>query len=338
MSDRPEGKEPTKVSQRKSIGAGVLSPSASIASDLIPKLRLLVAMSERGHLSAAAEAAGVPQPTATRWLAALSRAVGVPLTRRAGQRVELTRAGWVLAESVRAAHSALAVGVARAYEASDPGQGQVVFGFLPTLGVSRAPQMLRTFRATHPRVRLTLIQAPHEQLITRLHDGTIDIALTVIRNTDHDIQATEMFKEPYVVVIPSEHRLARHDYIRLHQIRDEPFVGLTPGIALRTRIDEMFRTARIRPRYILETDEVETVRGLATAGVGIAILPARQGGPLNGSTEIPVIPRTYRHIGLLISIRQTLEPAARRFHQWTTQHGTDGRHSTPVLANGYVRG
>ncbi|GAA1027687.1 LysR family transcriptional regulator [Virgisporangium ochraceum] len=312
------------MSRLKSFDAGVPRPSAGIASDLIPKLRLLVAMSERGHLSAAAQAAGVPQPTATRWLAALSRTVGVPLTRRAGQRVELTRAGGVLAESVRAAHSALAVGVARAYEASDPGQGQVVFGFLRTLGVSRAPQILRTFRATHPRVRLTLIQAPHEQLVAHLHDGTVDIALTVIRTTDHDLHATEMFKEPFVVVLPAEHRLARHDHLRLHQIRDEPFVGLTPGIALRTRIDEICASARVRPRYILETDEVDTVRGLATAGVGIAILPARQGGPLTGSIEIPVVPRTYRHIGLLVSVRHTLEPAARRFHQWTTRHAANG--------------
>ncbi|MDR7275649.1 helix-turn-helix domain-containing protein [Catenuloplanes atrovinosus] len=36
--------------------------------------------------SAVAEAIGVPQPTATRWIAVLSGTVGVPLTRRSGTR------------------------------------------------------------------------------------------------------------------------------------------------------------------------------------------------------------------------------------------------------------
>nr|WP_221380716.1 LysR family transcriptional regulator [Actinoplanes polyasparticus] len=311
-------------------GTSAQPPSASIASDLIPKLVLLVAMSERGHLSAAAEAAGVPQPTATRWIVALSRTVGVPLTRRAGQRIELTQAGRRLADSVRTAHSVLAIGVARAHEAADPGQGQVVFGFLRTLGVSRAPQILSGYRAAHPRVRLSLVQAAHEDLVAALHEGTIDVALSVVRATDADVLAVEMFKEPYVLVMPAEHRLAKHEFVRLPECRDESFVGLSPGIAMRRSVDDLFLSARVRPRYVFETEEVETVRGLATAGVGLAALPARHGGPLAGSVEVPIAPRTYRHIGLLASTRRTLEPAAERFRQWAAQHAGNGRSPAPA--------
>ncbi len=56
-------------------------------------------------------------------------------------------------------------------------------------------------------------------------------------------------------------------------------------------MDELFRAAGVRARYGFETEEVETVRGLATAGVGIAVLPALHGGPLTGSSEVPVMPR-----------------------------------------------
>lgn len=314
-------------------GPNAQPPSATIASGLIPKLTLLVAMSERGNLSAAADAAGVPQPTASRWLAALSRMVGVPLTRRAGQRVELTAAGRALAESVRTAHSVMAVGVARAYEAADPGQGQVLFGFLRTLGVSRAPELLRGYRLAHPRVRLTLVQAAHEQLVAALHDGTVDVALSVVRATDSEVVAVEMFKEPYVLVMPAGHRLARHEFVRLHECRDESFVGLSRGIAMRRSVDDLFLAARVRPRYVFETEEVETVRGLATAGVGVAVLPARHGGPLSGSAEVPIAPRAYRHIGLLTSRRRTLEPAAEGFRRWAMRHSTNGLSSAPLALN-----
>ncbi|TWF80361.1 LysR family transcriptional regulator [Pseudonocardia hierapolitana] len=298
----------------------MLSPSSTVASDLMPRLMLLHAMTERGHLSAAAEAVGVPQPTATRWLSALSRTVGVALTHRVGRRIELTRAGVALAESVGSAHTTLAMGVARAHEAADPGRGQVVFGFLRTMGASRAPELLRDYRATRPRVRLALVQAAHEELIEKLHDGTIDIAMSSVRESDVDIVATELFQEPFVLVVPADHRLARRESVRLYDCRDETFVGLSVGIALRRRVDELFGAARVRPRYGFETDEVETVRGLATAGVGIAVLPARHGGPLAGSAEVPIVPRHYRNIGLLVSTRRPLEPTAEGFRQRASEH------------------
>ncbi|MDR7275646.1 DNA-binding transcriptional LysR family regulator [Catenuloplanes atrovinosus] len=318
-------------------GTNARPSSAIIASGLIPKLTLLVAMTERGHLSAAADVAGVPQPTATRWIAALSRMVGVPLTRRAGQRVELTAAGRALAESARTAHAVIGAGVARAYEAADPGQGQVRFGFLRTLGVRRAPELLRGYRLAHPRVRLTLVQAAHEQLVAALHEGAVDVALSAVRPTDADVVAVEMFKEPYVLVMPAQHRLARHEFVRLPECRDENFVGLSQGIAIRRSVDEIFNAARVRPRYVFETEEVETVRGLVTAGVGVAVLPARHGGPLSGSVEIPIAPRTYRQIGLLASGRRTLEPVAERFRQWALQQAADGHSTAPVVLNGFRR-
>jgi hypothetical protein len=96
-------------------------------------------------------------------------------------------------------------------------------------------------RVAHPRVRLTLVQAAHEDLVAALHEGTIDVALS-----------------------------------------------------------------------------------------GLAVLPARHGGPLTGSVEVPVAPRTCRHIGLLSSTRRTLEPAAERFRQWAAQHAGNGRSPVPA--------
>jgi LysR family transcriptional activator of glutamate synthase operon len=297
----------------------VLSPSVSIASELMPKLALLRAMTEHGSLSAAAHAVGVPQPTATRWLTALSRTVGVALTRRVGRQIELTRAGAALAEAAGPALAAVAAGIARAHETDDPDRGHVVFGFLRTMGATRAPELLRGYRAVRPRVRLTLVQAPHEELVDRLHEGTIDVALSSVRATDADITATELFREPFVLVVPADHRLARREGVRLRDCRDETLIGLSPGIALRRAVDELFGTAGIRPRYGFHTEEVETVRGLATAGAGAAVLPARHGGPLPGSVEVPLLPRHYRRVGLLVSTRRPLAPAAEAFRRWAGQ-------------------
>ncbi len=287
----------------------------------MPKLKLLQAMTECGHLSAAANSIGVPQATATRWLDALNRSVGVALTERVGRRVELTPAGHALAEAAGTAHTAISMGVVRALEAADPGHGRIVFGFLRTQGSTRAPELLRGYRAVRPRVRFSLVQAGHEELIEKLHAGAIDIALSALRKTDTQVETTELFREPFVLVAAAEHRLARRSLVRLRDVRDETFVGLSAGIALRRRVDEMFGAAGIRPRYGFETDEVETVRGLAAAGVGVAVLPSRLGGPVEGSSEIPIAPPNYRKIGLIVSTHRRLKPAAESFRIWAASDG-----------------
>ncbi|MEB3372351.1 LysR family transcriptional regulator [Saccharopolyspora mangrovi] len=302
-------------------------PSVSIATGLLPKLSLLHAMARAGQLSAAAESLGIPQSTATRWVEALSRVVGVPLTHRVGGRTELTAAGRALAEAAGEARETVGVGVARALEAADPRRGRIAFGFMRTQASARAPELLRGYRAVRPQVRFALFEAAHEELVARLHAGSVDIALTALRDDDVDIEATELGREPFVVVMPSEHRLAGKDHLRLRELRDETFVGLSSTVALRQRIDRLCASGGIRPRYSFETEEVETVRGLAAAGAGLAILPARDSGPISGSVEIAVSPPQHRRIGLIVSTRRAVDPRVSEFRDWATTHTRIGRRS-----------
>ncbi|WP_432844174.1 LysR family transcriptional regulator [Dactylosporangium sp. CA-092794] len=286
----------------------------------MPRLRLLVALQEHGHLSAAAQAIGIPQSTATRWVTALTKTAGVTLTDREDSRVTLTPAGLALAAAVAMAEQSLTDGMARAYAAGDPEHGEVTFGFVRTVGATKAPRLVAAYRREHPGVRVGLVQAAHEELLAHLHGGSVDVALTVIRDTDAGVRAVELFREPFVLVIPADHRLSRQDYVRVRDFRDATAVGLSSGIALRRSVDELYRAAGSRPRYGFVTDEVATVRGLAAAGAGVAVLPARDGGPLPGSVEVPIVPRTYRRMGLLVWAQRQLEPAAEGFQRWAARY------------------
>lgn len=290
--------------------------SERVALELMRRLALLPAMADHGHLSAAARSIDVSQPTATRWISALSETAGVPLTQRSSQRIELTPAGAALAEAVRAGVHRLESGIEAAVAVNDPAHGDMRFGFLRTMGATRAPTLLREYRAVRPDVRVTLVQRSHEELLECLHTGRIDVALTHLRPDDPDVDAVELFRQPYVLVLPTDHRWSGRSYVRVYDCRDLTLVGLSAGIALRRAADEMFATAGIKGRYAFVTDEVATVRGLVMAGVGAAVLPARDGGPLPGTVEVPLVPRRHRHVGLLISTRRPVPAPAQGFVDW----------------------
>src|SRR5215510_14452139 len=86
----------------------------TVVTSLAPKLSLLRAVAEEGNLTRAAAAVGLPQPTASRWLAALSAELGTPVVVPDGRGIRLSRAGASLAAAAGRALSELASGVRQA--------------------------------------------------------------------------------------------------------------------------------------------------------------------------------------------------------------------------------
>jgi LysR family transcriptional regulator, hydrogen peroxide-inducible genes activator len=81
-----------------------------------------------------------------------------------------------------------------------------------------------------------------------------------------------LVKEPFVLLAPKNHPLAKNREVTLRQLAEESFIfyrGRARDAAL-----EACRRAGYEPRLLCESGELETVRSLVAAGVGIAILPA----------------------------------------------------------------
>src|SRR5439155_2850557 len=127
------GVSPAKIAQR--VEVDVTDQTARLlAQTLAPRLALLRAVAEEGHLTRAAQRIGVPQPTASRWLAELSEQLGAPVVIRDGRGIRCSRLGELLAAGAADALSALEPACRRAAEQADPERGQVVLAFLHTMG------------------------------------------------------------------------------------------------------------------------------------------------------------------------------------------------------------
>ncbi|WP_440899297.1 LysR substrate-binding domain-containing protein [Actinosynnema sp.] len=334
--------------------------------ELAPKLAVLRFLATDEHLTRAAEHAGVPQPTVSRWLAALGEALGAPVVVRDGRRVRLTRAGRLLAESAERAVAALEAGWRAAAEEVDPERGQVALGFLHLLGRSLVPGLVRGFRDGHPAVRFRLVQDSRQVLLERLADGGVDLALiapppsgaeagggatggaaggaaggdvaggaagTEAGGTAGDAAGGDaargaagaeaggavgrlawrvLRRQELVLVVHASHRLAaRRRAVRVADLAGEAFVGLERGYGLRQITDELCAAAGFTPELAFEGQETETVRGLVSAGLGVAVLPAAD-HPTD-LVELPLLPRAERRIALVWPTDHPLPPAVRVF-------------------------
>ena len=295
---------------------------AAAVRQLAPRLAVLRAVAADEHVTHVAQTLGVPQPTVSRWLAELAALLDVPLLVRDGRRVRLTRAGRELAEASGAALAALETGVRSAVEEHDPRSGRVVFAFLHTMGGVQVPELLRAFRRDHPRVRFALQQAGHAEMVRRVLAGAVDLALTGPLPTDDDRLATALLqRQRLVVAVPAGHRLADRRRVRLPELSGDEFVGLKPGYGLRQITDDLCAAAGFTPRLSCVGEEVDTIRGLVAAGLGVAVLPPSVPRPPRGMVELALTPHAVRTIGLVWPADRPLSPAAVRFRDFARDRG-----------------
>ncbi len=293
----------------------------ALATALAPRLALLRAVAVEGHLTRAAERIGVPQPTASRWLAELAQRVGAPVVVRDGRGIRCSRLGELLASGATQALAALETACRAVVEQADPERGLVVLAFLHTMGESRVPALVRAFRVEHPDVRFTLRQGALEDTLGWLRGGAADLALTSPLPTPPEFDSVRLAEQELVATVPVGHRLAGRTRLRLSELAGEPFVGLTPGHGLRTATDELAARAGFAPVLAFEGEEVDTLRGFVAAGLGVAILPAAEREP-DGVVELSLIPRATRQIGLAWATGRQLSPAAQSFQDFVRNtHG-----------------
>ena len=284
---------------------------------MAPRIALLRALAEERSVTRAAERLGVPQPTASRWLSGMAVDLGLPLIAKSGRGITLTSTGWRLAESADRALAVLENGWRQALDEADPDRGLVVLGFLHTMGGVRVPELLRGFRAEHPGVRFGLTQGAHEVMLNRLRQGEIDLVLTApLPAHDPALATRELYREQLTLVVGEDHRLAGRGRVRLSELDGEQFVGLAAGYGLRQITDALLAEAGITPRIAFQGEDVDTLRGLVAAGLGVALLPPAAPVTVAGTVELPLRPRATRRIGLVWMTDRPLTPAVRSFRDY----------------------
>ena len=271
-------------------------------------------------MTRAADLLGVPQSTLSRTITRIETESGLALFARTGRGLRLTRQGRVLLESAERALAELTRGVAEVVADADAEAGRVVFAFLHTLGPEVVPRLLGEFRSLREGVRFDLVQDSHEVMASRLRAGEVDLCLTSPPIAEADTVSHPMAEQPLVLVVPSQHRLAARNQVRLAEAAGEPFVGLKPGYGLRHTSDRWCEEAGFRPELAFEGEEIETVRGLVAAGLGVALLPAEARRPRSDVVEVQVSdPSATRVIALCWRVDRREPLPVRAFREFVLE-------------------
>jgi LysR family transcriptional regulator, transcription activator of glutamate synthase operon len=282
------------------------------------QLRYFAAVARRRHFTAAAEAIGVAQPALSQQIRILERELGVQLFDRAGRRVRLTPAGEALLLRAERILAEVANAQSELAEYAGAVRGRVVVGTLPSLAEYQLPPLVAAFHARHPGLELVLREERTARLLELLGAGEVDLAL--LHHSPAATAATPaltlepLFTEELVAAVGTNHPLADRAALALAALRDEAFILTKSGSAIRDTILAACAIAGFAPRIAFESGAAATVRALAAAGLGVAILPrseAQTGTPPLASLELD--PRLTRTVALAWPAARRHPPATAAF-------------------------
>jgi DNA-binding transcriptional LysR family regulator len=241
------------------------------------QIRSFLSIAETLHFGRAAKLIHLSQPALSLQIRALEEEIGVRLFERNRRKTTLTAAGLAFRNDAAAALSQLEQAFRSARLAAGGKLGLLRIGFVSTAGIEIVPNIVRQFRKSNPKVEFSLRNILTAEQIQMLENGSLDVGFLRMPVGEHSaLDVVTVHREPFVLVVPSSHKLAKKKKVRLREVADQDFVmyerTYAPGF--HDLIYGIFRDARFTPKVSQNAVEIPMLVSLVASGMGITIMPA----------------------------------------------------------------
>jgi molybdate transport repressor ModE-like protein len=236
------------------------------------RLRLLVELGRHGSVSAAARAVGIGQPSASEHLRVLEGAAGERLVERNGRGSRLTEAGRVLALHAAQALATLEAGEEELRRLAGLETGTIRLGASTTAGVYLLPDTLGCFRREHPNVEVQVEIASSGEILQRLLDGRIQLALIGELDVDERVSLEPFLADELVGIAKPGQLAIRDGAAPPAALARQTLLVREPTSSSRLVAERALAAAGVRPAATWELDSSEAIKRAAREGLGVAFL------------------------------------------------------------------
>jgi LysR family transcriptional regulator, hydrogen peroxide-inducible genes activator len=280
-------------------------------------LRAFAAVAEKHHFGSAATALGVSQSTLSQSLAALETGLGTHLVERSTRRVRLTREGTQLLPLAQAVVEAAEAFTAGAAGTSDPLQGTLRLGMIPTVAPYVLPTVLAALTSRLPALTLRVIEDQTERLLTALRGGALDAALIALPADAGGITEVGIYDEDFLLAVPPGHPLSGKRRVPASALADLPLLLLDEGHCLRDQALDVCQKAGIRAELAdTRAASLATAVQCVTGGLGVTLIPQSAAPVEAARSQLGLAqfaaPRPGRRIGLVFRASSGRDESYRR--------------------------
>ena len=236
------------------------------------QLEILRAVAESGSFTGAGRRLHVSQSAVSRQILLLEAELNEPLFWRIKRKVRITPTGEALLQLAIRVFQDIKETTASITETQEKLTGSVRLVGGMTVSLYVFPALLKEFRRQHPEVDVRVITGSTERLLRKLRSGAADLGLITLPIDEPDLVTVPVMREELMLVTYPSHPLAKRARVEPQDLVRQPFILYEPGSNTRRVIDEFFLREPIRPRMVMETENVEIIKAMVRSGLGITVI------------------------------------------------------------------
>jgi DNA-binding transcriptional LysR family regulator len=189
-----------------------------------------------------------------------------------------------------------------------------------SIGLYELSRPIKRYLKAHPQVHLHLEYSRSTKIYEDALKGTVDLGVVAYPTKRPQITVIPCREDRLVLVCPPSHPLARYRQVTIRKLAGEPMVGYERDIPTRKETDRLLRRYGVDVRYVMELDNIETIKRAVEIGTGVAILPEPAVGPEVKGRSLVVVQLAdevfLRPLGIIHRQGKHFSPAAEKFIEY----------------------
>lgn len=244
----------------------------------LKQLEYFVTVAETLNFTKAAKKCFISQTAMTLQIRSLEEKIGVPLFIRDKHHVELTAAGRVYLNEVKAILTQAEDAVKLARTAAEGFTGSLNIGFIRGYEQSAFSKTIREFHETYPNISFQFLRENMSALYQLLEDGECDVAFNLSASYQEYPGVKRRFLKAYPLkaILYPGHPLEKKKSLTYRELAREDFIIMQPKGRPNDEAEEVllcYNRGGFVPNIVFREREVQTVLLMVSAGLGVAILP-----------------------------------------------------------------
>jgi len=224
------------------------------------------------NITRAAERLRVSQPNITVAVKKLEAELGIQLFDRSQKQLSLTPEGAVFLNRIELALRNIQDAVVEVNDYKQLQKGTIKIGIPSMIGAYLFPKIFSSFQRRYSHLDIYLYEEGSMAIREQLERDELDFGIVIISGASQNLQLLPMSTNQILACVPPQSPLAEQSSVAFSDLEDTDLIMLKEGSYLRNLVLQKLKTANIDPNIVLESNQIETIKGLVASDVGAAFL------------------------------------------------------------------
>ncbi len=301
-------------------------------------LEAFIAVAELGSFSRAADELNITQSALSRRLRKLEEVLGTRLLDRTSRRISLSVVGAEFLPEAARVVGEFNRSLGDIRELIDVRAGTVSIASNMTISDTVLPEIIATFRAAHPNIRVRVSESSSPSALERVSRREAELAIAQFGEGLPELEFEPLMEDRFVVVSHASHPLAGREGLKWRDLAGHNFIRMRTGSGTTNLLERALGDQARDLRGDIEVGHFNALLAMVGRNLGISAIPTLvrfKRVDLDLAATPVCDPMVSRDLGLVTHRGHSLSPAGEAMRQIC--RGILGR-LTPAHPSGGVRG